>query len=118
LISYLALSGTTHGVAIARMNGTLVPIANSLQSSAQSAIQGRREAARVKNRAIDMLATNVLHLGPTYSRTERKIEPVGTINLVLIDSQSVGKRTHDLMDTVNVKKRWKTIYWRVNKYLN
>jgi hypothetical protein len=40
-----------------------------------------------------------------------------TIDLVLIDPQSVGKRTHDLMDTVNAKKRWKTIYWRVNKYL-
>jgi hypothetical protein len=38
-----------------------------------------------------------------------------TIDLVLIDPQSVGKRTHDLMDTVNAKKRWKTIYWRVNK---
>jgi hypothetical protein len=42
---------------------------------------------------------------------------VGTIDLVLIDPQSVGKRTHDLMDTVNAKKRWKTIFWRVNKYL-
>jgi hypothetical protein len=31
------------------------------------------------------------------------------IDLVLIDPQSVGKRTHDLMDTVNAKKRWKTI---------
>jgi hypothetical protein len=40
------------------------------------------------------------------------------IDLVLIDQkQSVGKRTHDLMDTVNAKKRWKTICWRVNKYL-
>jgi hypothetical protein len=29
----------------------------------------------------------------------------GTIDLVLIDPQSVGKRTHDLMDTVNAKKR-------------
>jgi hypothetical protein len=38
-------------------------------------------------------------------------------DLVLIDPQSVGKRTHDLMDTVNAKKRWKTICWRVNKYL-
>jgi hypothetical protein len=36
------------------------------------------------------------------------------IDLVLIDPQSVGKRTHDLMDTVNAKKRWKTICWRVN----
>jgi hypothetical protein len=26
-----------------------------------------------------------------------------TIDLVLIDPQSVGKRTHDLMDTVNAK---------------
>jgi hypothetical protein len=40
-----------------------------------------------------------------------------TIDLVLIDPQSVGKRTHDLMDTVNPKKIWKTIYWRVNKCL-
>jgi hypothetical protein len=40
-----------------------------------------------------------------------------TIDLVLIDPQSVGKRTHDLMDTVNAKKIWKTICWRVNKYL-
>jgi hypothetical protein len=29
----------------------------------------------------------------------------------------VGKRTHDLMYTVNAKNRWKTICWRVNKYL-
>jgi hypothetical protein len=34
-----------------------------------------------------------------------------TIDLVLIDPESVGKRTHDLMDTVNAKKRWKTIYF-------
>jgi hypothetical protein len=40
-----------------------------------------------------------------------------TIDLVLIDPQSVGKRTHDMMDPVNAKKRWKTICWRVNKYL-
>jgi hypothetical protein len=39
------------------------------------------------------------------------------IDLVLIDPQSMGKRTHDLMDNVNAKKRWKTICWRVNKYL-
>jgi hypothetical protein len=41
----------------------------------------------------------------------------GNIDLVLIDPQSVGKRTHDLMDTVNAKKRWKAICWRVIKYL-
>jgi hypothetical protein len=39
------------------------------------------------------------------------------IDLVLIDPQSVGKRTHDLTDTVNAKKRWKTICWRAIKYL-
>jgi uncharacterized protein YbbC (DUF1343 family) len=38
-----------------------------------------------------------------------KLVLVKTIDLVLIDPQSVGKRTHDLMDTVNAKKRWKTI---------
>jgi hypothetical protein len=27
-----------------------------------------------------------------------------SIDLVLIDPQSVGKRTHDLMDTVNAKR--------------
>jgi hypothetical protein len=40
-----------------------------------------------------------------------------TIDLVLIDPQSVGERSLDLMDTVNEKKRWTTIYWRVNKFL-
>jgi hypothetical protein len=40
-----------------------------------------------------------------------------TIDLVLIDQQSVGKRSLRLMDTVNAKKRWMTIYWRVNKFL-
>jgi hypothetical protein len=37
-----------------------------------------------------------------------------TIDLVLIDQQSVGKRILHLMDTFNAKKRWTTIYWRVN----
>jgi hypothetical protein len=40
-----------------------------------------------------------------------------TIDLVLIDQQSVGKRSRHLMDTVNAKKRWMTIYWGVNKFL-
>jgi enterochelin esterase-like enzyme len=35
-----------------------------------------------------------------------------TIDL-LIDQQSVGKRSLHLMDTVNAKKRWATIYWCV-----
>jgi hypothetical protein len=40
-----------------------------------------------------------------------------TRDLVLIDQQSVGKRSLPLMDTINAKKRWTTIYWRVNKFL-
>jgi hypothetical protein len=34
-----------------------------------------------------------------------------------INRPSVGKRSLHLMDTVNAKKRWTTIYWRVNKFL-
>jgi hypothetical protein len=41
---------------------------------------------------------------------------VTIIHLVLIDQQSVGKRSLHLMDTVNAKKRWTTIYWRVNNF--
>jgi hypothetical protein len=39
-----------------------------------------------------------------------------TIDLVSIDQQRVGKRSRHLMDTVNAKKRWTTIYWRLNVY--
>jgi hypothetical protein len=39
------------------------------------------------------------------------------IDLVLIDQQSVGKRSHHLINTVNAKKKWTIIYWRVNKLL-
>jgi hypothetical protein len=42
---------------------------------------------------------------------------VGCIDLVLIDQQSVGKRSLHLMDTVNAEKKWTAIYWRVNKFL-
>jgi hypothetical protein len=28
----------------------------------------------------------------------------------------MGKRSLHLMDTANAKKRWTTIYWRVNKF--
>jgi hypothetical protein len=63
-------------------------------------------------RAIVYLSTNVVS---TYIIVP--IELAFPIDLVLIDPQSVGKRTHDLTDTVNAKKRWRTIYWRVNKYL-
>jgi hypothetical protein len=37
------------------------------------------------------------------------IESRETIDLVLIDQQSVGERSLHLMDTVNAKKRWTTI---------
>jgi hypothetical protein len=40
-----------------------------------------------------------------------------TIDLVLIDQISVGRRSHLLIDTVNAKKRMTTIYWGVNKFL-
>jgi hypothetical protein len=40
-----------------------------------------------------------------------------TIALVLIDQQSVGKRSLHRMDIVNAKKRWMIIYWCVNKVL-
>jgi hypothetical protein len=46
--------------------------------------------------------------------TKIMIQP---IDLVLTDQQSVGKRSLHLMDTVNTKKKWTTIYWRVNKFL-
>jgi hypothetical protein len=39
-----------------------------------------------------------------------------TIDLVLVDQQNVGKRSLHRMDTVNAKKRWTTIYWRVNNF--
>jgi hypothetical protein len=42
---------------------------------------------------------------------------ISTIDLVLIDQQSVEKRNLHLMDTVNVKKRWMTNYWRVRYFL-
>jgi hypothetical protein len=29
----------------------------------------------------------------------------------------VGKKNPHLMDTINAKNRWTTIYWRVNKFL-
>jgi hypothetical protein len=44
-------------------------------------------------------------------------EFASSIDLVLIDQQSVGKRSLHLMDTVNAKKERTTIYWCVNKFL-
>jgi hypothetical protein len=55
---------------------------------------------------------------PTVLVTSKtKDDNTTTIDLVLIDQQSVGKRSLHLMDTVNAKKRWTTIYWRVHKFL-
>lgn len=55
------------------INGTEVTKDNTLQLAMYHAIHGRMHVAKVKKMAMDMLATNVLHLGPTYSKTERKI---------------------------------------------
>jgi hypothetical protein len=44
------------------------------------------------------------------------ITTVKTIDLVLTDQQSVWKAILHLLDTVNTKKRWKTIYWHVNNF--
>lgn len=68
-VSYLADSGTSHGVNTANASGADVTIANICQLLRKYAIQGKMHAANVKNIAIDILATNVLHCGPTYSRT-------------------------------------------------
>jgi hypothetical protein len=59
----------------------------------------------------DCLCVHSYHKGDNISLS------FSLIDLVSIDPQSVGKRTHDLMDTVNAKKRWTTIYWRVNNFL-
>lgn len=56
----------------ANSRGAEVTIVNILQSASQRASHGRMHAAMVKNIAMDMFATKVLHLGPTYSKTEKK----------------------------------------------
>jgi hypothetical protein len=75
--------------------------------------------AHVRSRGVSLVIynhtnTTLVDLGVYYCF---RVWSGWAIDLVLIDPQSVGKRTHDLMDTANAKKRWKTIYWRVNKYL-
>jgi hypothetical protein len=47
-----------------------------------------------------------------YNQVRKHVNDVCaiTIDLVLIDQQSVGKRSLHLMKTVNAKKRWTTIY--------
>jgi hypothetical protein len=57
----------------------------------------------------------MIHMALSVLRRNAKVEYL--IDLVLIDQQSVGKRSLYLMDTVNAKKRWTTIYWYVKKFL-
>lgn len=71
-IIYLADSGITKGVSTTKIRGADVTMANSFQFAIKYAIQGKTHAAAVKNNAIDMFATNVRYLGPTYSRTAMK----------------------------------------------
>jgi hypothetical protein len=52
-----------------------------------------------------------------YTALTSEMDRDQTIDLVLIDQQSVGKRSLHLMDNFNVKKRWTTISWRVNNFL-
>lgn len=80
---YLALSGTDHGVATANRSGTEVTTASHLQSAKNQAIHGNKQDANVKNKAIDMFATNVLHFGPTYSKTNATMIS-NKINTILI----------------------------------
>uniref|UniRef100_A0A1Y1LKW0 Uncharacterized protein n=1 Tax=Photinus pyralis TaxID=7054 RepID=A0A1Y1LKW0_PHOPY len=68
--SHLADSGTHHGVKTAKAKGTDVTTQSILQSSKYHAIQGSTHEAQVKNIAIDIFATKVLHFGPTYSNTK------------------------------------------------
>lgn len=71
--TYLADSGITKGVKIAKMHGVDVTIANIFQSAKYKAMNGKAVAAAVKKIAIDIFATNVLHFGPTYSKTNMYI---------------------------------------------
>lgn len=66
---YLADSGNTHGDERARISGAEVTMDRILQSAINHAIHGKIQVAKVKKRAMDMLATKVLHFGPTYSNT-------------------------------------------------
>jgi hypothetical protein len=68
----------------------------------------------------DLFRVALVSNKPTESPTHTPMHSqqlVKTIDLVLIDQQSVEKRSLHLMDTVNAKKRWTTIYWHVNKFL-
>jgi hypothetical protein len=50
--------------------------------------------------------------------TEEFCQSIHTsVDLVFVDQKCVGKRSLHLMDTVNAKQRWTTVYWHVNKFL-
>jgi hypothetical protein len=67
---------------------------------------------------LDLLAvrTNVAYNDFKLSISLLLISDI-SIDLVLIDQQSVGKKSLHLMDTVNAKKRWTNIYGHVSKCL-
>jgi hypothetical protein len=54
---------------------------------------------------------------PSVTFVAKVLDEGGSIDLVLIDQQSVRKKSLHLMEIVNAKKRSTTIYWRVNKLL-
>jgi hypothetical protein len=53
--------------------------------------------------------TSTFYQNDFVMRNTVKFELEKTIDLVLIDQQSVGEISLHLMGTVNVKKRWMTI---------
>jgi hypothetical protein len=81
-----------------------------------------RQVVFIRNTRRDTSENLLAHLSslvifPKIVRRQPNINLVTSIDLVLIDQQSVGKRSLHLMGIVNAKKRWTTIYWRVNKSL-
>ena len=60
-------------ISIPHNEGSDVTIDKYLQFERKIAIQGNKHVAIVKNTAIDIFATNVLYLEPTYSKPINKI---------------------------------------------
>lgn len=87
-VIYLADSGMHQGVKIESAKGAEVAIHKVLQSATYNANHGNMQVAAVKKIAIDMLATNVLHFGPTYSKTVKEnykfFRETGSLNLKVI----------------------------------
>jgi hypothetical protein len=61
-------------------------------------------------RIMDFIST-LLTVFDRQILTVKMSQSISPIDLVLINQQSVGNRSLNLMDTVNAKKRWTTIYW-------